>query len=77
MFVTNLSQFDALTLAEKADMVKGFPEFFTPEQRAAVADAIVRYYYYIEVGIRDDAIAPLKEEWPIHVMQVTNTTGDC
>ena len=51
-------------------MIKGFPEYFTEEQRAAVADAIVRYFYYVEVGIRDDAVAPLKEEWPIHVMQL-------
>ena len=51
-------------------MVKSLPPYFTDAQRVSLADAIVRYYYYIEVGIRDDAIAPLKEEWPIHVMEL-------
>lgn len=39
-------------------------------QRVALSDAIARYFYYIEVGIRDSAIAPLNEEWPIHVMEL-------
>lgn len=64
------AQLDALALADQADLVKSMPTHFTEAQRVALADAIVRYFYYVEVGIRDDEIAPLKEEWPVHVMEL-------
>lgn len=47
---SKLKVLDALSLADQADVMQSLPESFTDEQRAVLADAIVRYYYYIEVS---------------------------
>lgn len=51
-----LKVLDALSLADQADVINGLPDSFTDAQRAVLADAIVRYYYYIEV--RAFALSP-------------------
>ncbi|KAK3261578.1 hypothetical protein CYMTET_29517 [Cymbomonas tetramitiformis] len=63
-------KFDALSLAECEDDLKKLPGQFEETERTALSDAIMRYFYYIEHGVRDEEVAPLKEEWPIHVMQL-------
>ena len=45
---------------------------FTAAQKRALADAVTRYYYYIEHGVRtDDTIAPMKEAWYEKIMAST------
>lgn len=34
-----------------------------PEEEPAVVDAILRYYYYIEMGVDPKHVAPYQEEW--------------
>ena len=60
------SPFDVVGGAALADVSR-----FTEDQRRYLADAIVRYYYYIEHGVREDeTIAPPKEEWFERVLEL-------
>jgi len=60
------SPFDVVNGAALSDV-----SHFTEEQRAYIADAIIRYYYYVEHGIReDDTIAAPKEEWFERVLEL-------
>jgi hypothetical protein len=41
------------------------------EEEQLLVDAVLRYFYYIEMGIREDkAIGPFREEWAANVLSL-------
>ncbi|CAG9464833.1 unnamed protein product [Pedinophyceae sp. YPF-701] len=44
------------------------PKDISPEEKEVIADAILRYWYYVEYGVPDRHVAPYREEWAANAL---------
>eukprot|EP00899_Mesostigma_viride_P012092 jgi/Mesvir1/20884/Mv07961-RA.1 len=42
----------------------------TPTTKDRVADEVIRYQFYVEEGVEDSVLAPMKQEWVINAMEL-------